>query len=118
MPQLDDAADTVVTHFHLTHGQTYRVAYTLGNDDQRRMTRSIATFRGLSERRMWDGKPVSCLEFLLPHGRAVSILAHQLIEARPATLNDKGQFTLVEDDHPTVRRRAVRASATTVRRSA
>jgi hypothetical protein len=84
----------------------YRVSYAVGGSPQRRLTRSLAVFDGASEQRTWTGDVVTCLEFTRPRGRRLSLLSTQLIEARPATLNDRGQLVLTERSR--TRRRSVR----------
>jgi hypothetical protein len=81
----------------------YRVSYAVGTSQQRRVTRSLAIFDGASERRLWNGEVVQCLDFTRPHGRSLSLLSTQLVEARPATLNERGQLILV--DRTSTRRR-------------
>jgi hypothetical protein len=55
---------------------------------------------------MWGGQLVTCLEFSRPHGRPLSILLNQLVDVRPAVLNERGQHVLT--DEPTQRRRISR----------
>ena len=57
-------------------------------------------YAGSSKRRLWDGREAVCYEFQRPHGRPLSLLRGQIVEARPATLNDRGQLVLVEDAGP------------------
>jgi hypothetical protein len=78
----------------------YRISYSLRTPQQRRVTRSLAVFTGASTRRLWDGHEAVCLEFERPHGRPLSLLRSQIVEARPATLNDRGQPVLVDDPSP------------------
>lgn len=80
----------------LQEGEMYRVSYSIGGSQPRRVTRSLAVFAGASEHRTWNGDPVTCLEFTRPHGRRLSLLSTQLVEARPATLNERGQLVLME----------------------
>lgn len=78
----------------LKNGKIYRITYSMGGLDQRRVTRSVAMFDGHSERRDWRGDPVACLDFSLPQGRPLSLLASQLIDLRPAEMNERGQWVL------------------------
>jgi hypothetical protein len=75
----------------------YRISYSLRTPQQRRVTRSLAVFTGSSRRRLWDGHEAVCFEFQRPHGRPLSLLRSQIVEARLAMLNDRGQLVLVED---------------------
>jgi hypothetical protein len=75
----------------------YRISYSLRTPQQRRVTRSLVVFTGSSRRRLWDGHEAICYEFQRPHGRPLSLLRGQIVEARPATLNDRGQLVLVVD---------------------
>lgn len=75
----------------------YRVSYSLQTPQLRRVTRSLAVFTGASKRRLWDGHEAVCFEFERPHGRPLSLLRGQIVEARPATLNERGQLVLVEE---------------------
>ena len=81
----------------LRRGEMYRISYSLRTPQQRRVTRSLAVFTGSSKRRLWDGHEAVCFEFQRPHGRPLSLLRGQIVEARPATLNDRGQLVLVEE---------------------
>jgi hypothetical protein len=81
----------------LRRGEMYRISYSLRTPQQRRVTRSLAVFTGSSRRRLWDGHEAVCFEFQRPHGRPLSLLRGQIVEARPATLNERGQLVLVED---------------------
>lgn len=81
--------------FNLRPGDAYRIAYTAGATSIRRVSRSVVTFDGISERRRWDGDSTPCLDFTLPHGRALSLLSTQLVDCRPATRNERGQWVLV-----------------------
>ena len=83
--------------FQLRRGEMYRISYSLRTPQQRRVTRSLAVFTGASKRRLWDGHEAVCLEFQRPHGRPLSLLRSQIVEARPATLNDHGQLVLVDE---------------------
>src|SRR4029077_10321394 len=80
-----------VERFQLRRGGMYRISYTLRNPQQRRVTRSLAVYAGSSKRRLWDGREAVCYEFQRPHGRPLSLLRGQIVEARPAPLNDRGQ---------------------------
>ena len=91
--------------FGLRPGEMYRISYAVGSPHQRRVTRSLVVFGGQSHRRQWDGDVVMCLDFSRPHGRPLSLLAEQLVDARPATLNERGQLILT--DEPGQRRRRV-----------
>ncbi len=84
----------------LRRGEMYRISYSLRTPQQRRVTRSLAVFTGSSRRRLWDGHEAVCFEFQRPHGRPLSLLRGQIVEARPATLNERGQLVLVEDAEP------------------
>jgi hypothetical protein len=84
----------------LRRGEMYRISYSLRTPQQRRVTRSLAVFTGSSKRRLWDGHEAVCFEFQRPHGRPLSLLRGQIVEARPATLNERGQLVLVEDSEP------------------
>lgn len=88
--------------FALRAGEMYRIAYAIGGTAQRRVTRSIVVYEGQSERRLWDGDTVPCLDFALPQGRMLSLLANQLVDARPAAMNERGQWVLQQ---PAGRRR-------------
>jgi hypothetical protein len=98
-----------VERFQLRRGEMYRISYTV-RTPQRRVTRSLAVYAGASKRRLWDGREAVCYEFQRPHGRPLSLLRGQIVEARPATLNDRGQLVLVEDS--TQRRSLPRGLAT------
>lgn len=93
---------SAVERFKLAPGEMYRIAYAVGGGSQRRVTRSVAVFRGLTEHRRWTGDIAPCLDFALPRGRALSLVFDQLVDARPATQNDRGQWVLQD---PTPRRR-------------
>jgi hypothetical protein len=99
-----------VERFQLRRGEMYRVSYTVRTPQQRRVTRSLAVYAGSSKRRLWDGREAICYEFQRPHGRPLSLLRAQIVEARPATLNDRGQLVLVEEPGP--RRTLPRSTAT------
>jgi len=89
----------------LREGEMYRVSYAVGGS-QRRLTRSLAVFGGASQHRTWNGDVVTCLEFTRPRGRRLSLLSTQLVEARPASLNERGQLIL--NERASTRRRSVR----------
>jgi hypothetical protein len=80
----------------LTPGTLYRIAYGVGGTSDRRITRSVVVFTGEGDRKRWDGKQVRCLEFALPRGRTLSLLEDQLVDARPAHIDDRGHLVLVE----------------------
>lgn len=84
-------------HFALQAGEMYRISYAIGGNPQRRVSRSVAVFGGESERRRWGGEMIQCLDFSLPHGRTLSLLAEQLVDVRMAELNERGQWVLTED---------------------
>jgi hypothetical protein len=75
------------------------------------VSRSLVLFEGVGERRRWDGGTVSCLEFVLPQGRGLCLLASQLIDARAAGLNERGQWILIAQDQARRRQRVPRRSA-------
>ena len=89
----------------LTPGEMYRIAYGVGGSRERRITRSVVVFTGEGARRRWDGAQVRCLEFALPRGRTLTLLEDQIVDARPAQLNDRGQLVLVNGG--THRRRSI-----------
>lgn len=93
-----------VDRFGLQPGEMYRVAYLAGGAQSRRVSRSLVVFEAVCERRRWDGETASCLDFALPQGRGLSLLASQLIDVRPAGLNERGQWVLLAQ-HQTRRRR-------------
>jgi hypothetical protein len=95
-----------VDQFGLHPGDMYRISYSVGGNQQRRVTRSVVIFGGQSERRLWGGDTQVCLDFALPQGRTLSLLASQLVDARPAELNDRGQWVLQQPEGR--RRRAAR----------
>ena len=101
---------SAVERFGLHSGEMYRVAYTMGGLQARRVSRSLVLFEGVSERRRWDGESASCLDFALPQGRGLSLLATQLIDVRPAGLNERGQWVLLAAP-PRRRRRRTRTPA-------
>ena len=77
-------------------GELYRISYTLGTPQVRRVTRSLAVFGGSSLRRQWDGTRVACLDFTRPQGRPLALLESQLVDARLAALDEQGHVTLAE----------------------
>lgn len=85
-------------------GEMYRISYAVGGPHQRRVTRSLVTFGGRSERRQWDGEMVMCLDFSRPQGRPLSLLTTQLVDARQASINEQGHLVLVDDAAPARRR--------------
>ncbi len=89
-----DSYANPVEHFALQPGATYRISYSVGGPSQRRVTRSVAVYGGLAERRVWGGALMPCLDFALPQGRTLSLLASQLVDARPAEMNEHGQWVL------------------------
>jgi len=91
--------------FVLTPESMYRIAYSVGGADDRRITRSIVVFKGASERRRWDGAPTTCLDFELPHGRALSLLDSQLVDARPARYDERGHLVLATEGNRRLPRR-------------
>ena len=88
----------------LVPGELYRISYSVGTPSQRRVIRSIVIYDGASERRLWNGQLVPCMDFSRPQGRQLSILAGQLVDARPAVMNDRGQLTLTDETAPRRRR--------------
>lgn len=102
---------TAAERFGLTPGATYRVAYVAGGGDSRRVSRSLAVFEGVQERRRWDGETAPCLDFVLPQGRALSLLSSQLVDVRPTGLNDRGQWVLATRARASRRRRGSRPQA-------
>jgi hypothetical protein len=99
---------SVLDRFGLKPAEMYRVAYVVGGADVRRVSRSLVLFEGVSERRRWDGEATSCLDFVLPHGRPLSLVASQIVDVRPAGLNERGQWVLLTEDRPRRRRRSSR----------
>jgi hypothetical protein len=97
---------SVVERFGLKAGEMYRVAYVAGGVQSRRVSRSLVLFEGVTERRRWDGEAASCLDFVLPQGRPLSLIASQLVDVRPAALNECGQWVLVAQDRTRRRRRS------------
>jgi hypothetical protein len=95
-----------VDHFGLQSGEMYRISYAVGGPNQRRVTRSVAIYGGQTERRVWSGDVMPCLDFALPQGRTLSLLTNQLVDARPAELNERGQWVLQQPEGR--RRRAPR----------
>ncbi|MFN2582132.1 MAG: hypothetical protein ABR498_05265 [Candidatus Dormibacteria bacterium] len=112
MPTRPTALDA--TPFDLQPGEMYRISYALGSPQLRRVTRSLAVFGGSSLRRQWDGNTVPCLDFTRPQGRPLSLVGAQLVDARLATLNERGQVVLAEQRtrprRHTARRRQRRAA--------
>jgi hypothetical protein len=101
---------SVLDRFGLKPAEMYRVAYVVGGLQSRRVSRSLVVFDGVSERRRWDGEATSCLDFVLPQGRPLSLVASQIVDVRPAGLNERGQWVLVVQDRPRRRRRPSRRS--------
>jgi hypothetical protein len=89
----------------LVSGELYRISYAVGSPSQRRVTRSIVIYEGASQRRLWNGERVPCLEFSRPQGRWLSLLVTQLVDARPASMNERGQLVL--SDEAALKRRRV-----------
>jgi hypothetical protein len=82
----------------LIPGELYRISYAVGSPSQRRVTRSIVVYEGATQRRSWNGQLVRCLDFSRPQGRPLSLLHSQLVEARPATMNERGQLVLTSEN--------------------
>jgi hypothetical protein len=99
---------SVVERFGLRPTEMYRVAYVAGGLQSRRVSRSLAVFEAVSERRRWDGELTSCLDFVLPQGRALSLLATQVVDVRPAGMNERGQWVLLAQDKARRGRRSAR----------
>lgn len=99
---------SLLDRFGLVAGEMYRVAYVAGGAEARRVSRSLAVFDAVSQRRRWDGEVATCLDFVLPQGRALSLLGNQLVDVRPAGLNERGQWVLLEQAAGGRRRRASR----------
>lgn len=97
--------------FGLRPGEMYRISYSVGTPHQRRVTRSLVVFGGTAQRRQWDGELVNVLDFIRPQGRPLSLLAAQLVDARPASLNERGQLILTDDPGKRRRRLTVRRRA-------
>ena len=89
---------SVVERLGLRAAEPYRVAYVIGGVESRRVSRSLAVFEGISERRRWDGRSALCLDFVLPHGRPLSLLPSQVVDVRPTGLNERGQWVLLAQD--------------------
>jgi len=102
---------SVVERFGLRPTEMYRVAYVAGGMQSRRVSRSLAVFEGMSERRRWDGESASCLDFVLPQGRSLSLLPTQLVYVCPAGRNERGQWVLLDEDQARRRRRPGSRSA-------
>src|SRR5258708_40379022 len=84
-----------VDRFGLASGEMYRISYSIrGTGPESRVSRSVALFTGESERRSWSGEAIKCLDFVLPHGRKMSLLSEQLVDAKNAHVNDHGQYVL------------------------
>lgn len=105
---------SLVERFGLRPGEMYRVAYVAGGAEARRVSRSLVLFDGVCERRRWDGRVASCLDFVLPQGRALSLLGSQLVDVRPAGLNERGQWVLLAQAAGGRRRRASRRNVSRV----
>jgi hypothetical protein len=103
---------SVLERFGLKRSEMYRVAYVAGGVQSRRVSRSLVVFEGVSERRRWDGEAASCLDFVLPQGRPLSLLAHQIVDVRPAGINERGQWVLLAQDRTGRRRRPSRRAPT------
>lgn len=88
---------SILDRFGLHPGEMYRVAYLAGGAEPRRVSRSLVLFEGVRQRRRWDGELASCLDFVLPHGRPLSLLGGQLVDVRPAELNEHGQWVLLTE---------------------
>jgi hypothetical protein len=99
---------TVLERFGLKAGGMYRVAYVAGGVHSRRVSRSLVLFEGVTERRRWDGEAASCLDFVLPQGRPLALLASQVVDVRPAALNECGQWVLGAQDRTRRHRRSPR----------
>ncbi|MEO8898662.1 MAG: hypothetical protein ABI352_00685 [Candidatus Dormibacter sp.] len=99
---------SLLDRFGLHPGEMYRVAYVAGGAEARRVSRSLVVFDGVSQRRRWDGEVATCLDFVLPQGRALSLLGNQLVDVRPAELNEHGQWVLLAQAAGERRRRASR----------
>ncbi len=99
---------SVLERFGLKPGEMYRVAYVVGGAQSRRVSRSLVVFEAVSERRRWDGEAASCVDFVLPQGRPLSLLASQIVDVRPAGLNERGQWVLLAQDRGRRRRRPSR----------
>jgi len=95
-----DAANSV----DLMPGELYRISYAVGSPSQRRVIRSIVIYEGASQRRLWNGQLVPCLDFSRPQGRQLSLLLSQLVDARPASMNESGQLVLADEQAPRRRR--------------
>ncbi len=98
----------MLDRFGLKPSEMYRVAYVAGGTQARRVSRSLVVFEGVSERRRWNGEATSCLDFVLPQGRPLSLMASQIVDVRPAGLNERGQWVLVAQDRSRRRRRPSR----------
>ncbi len=98
----------MLERFGLKPGEMYRVAYIVGGAQSRRVSRSLVIFEALTERRRWDGETTACLDFVLPQGRALSLLTNQIVDVRPAGLNERGQWVLLAEDRSRRHRRTPR----------
>lgn len=87
-------AANVAESFALRVGSNYRIAYASGTWRNRRMSKSVARFAGWTLHPDWTGSHVDCLDFVLPQGRTVSLLPHQLVEARLLVQNERGQWVV------------------------
>jgi hypothetical protein len=101
------SAQLKASRINLHEGEMYRIAYSSHGSGER-VARSVALFEGESRRRSWKGDVVSCLDFALPQGRKISLLADQLVDARAAVLGDRGKWVLVNDGRARGRRRSAR----------
>ncbi|MDQ2960123.1 MAG: hypothetical protein M3R48_03615 [Candidatus Dormibacteraeota bacterium] len=99
-----------VERFALKTGGVYRIAYTAGAPSVRRVSRSVVVFGGVSEHRRWDGDSAPCLDFVLPHGRQLSLITSQLVDVRPAEMNEHGQWVLIAQDAAARRRSSPRGA--------
>jgi hypothetical protein len=105
---------SLLERFGLRPGEMYRVAYVAGGAEARRVSRSLVVFDGVCQRRRWDGEAASCLDFVLPQGRALSLLGSQLVDVRPAGLNERGQWVLLAQAAGGRRRRASRRNVSRI----
>jgi hypothetical protein len=105
---------SLLERFGLRPGEMYRVAYVAGGAEARRVSRSLVVFDGVCQRRRWDGEVASCLDFVLPQGRALSLLGSQLVDVRPAGLNERGQWVLLAQAAGGRRRRASRRNVSRI----
>ena len=105
----DQSAPATTPRFSLQAGEMYRIAYSIHGSEER-VSRSVALFEGETERRSWKGDVITCLDFMLPQGRKMSLIADQVIDARAAQLGEHGKWVLVDDGRARGRRRTPRAS--------